>query len=87
MRIVVIEKGEATVRLTEAQLVIVNNALNEVCNGIDVEEFSTRLGAEVTKVRGLLKEVNGVLDRMPPNGSMHHAIRDRLQDRPARRRR
>ncbi len=69
MRIVVIEKGEATVRLTEAQLVIVNNALNEVCNGIDVEEFSTRLGAEVTKVRGLLKEVNGVLDRMPPNGS------------------
>jgi len=39
MRIVGVERGEATVRLTEAEVVIVNNALNEVCNGIGVEEY------------------------------------------------
>jgi hypothetical protein len=69
MRIVVIEAGAATVRLTNAELVIVNNALNEVCNGIDVQEFSTRLGAKISEVRALLKEVNSLLARMPPNGS------------------
>jgi hypothetical protein len=32
--------------LTHNELILMNNALNEVCNGLDFSDFSTRLGAE-----------------------------------------
>jgi len=35
---------EATVRLSLAELCIVSNALNEVCHGLDIDGFSTRMG-------------------------------------------
>jgi len=34
-----------TLELTQNELAILNNAMNEVCNGIDLEgEFQTRMG-------------------------------------------
>src|SRR5437879_6345730 len=36
--------GELLVRLTKTDLLILNNAVNEVCNGIDIPEFQTRIG-------------------------------------------
>jgi hypothetical protein len=35
-------KGSASVSITEAELILLNNALNEVLSGLDVPEFDTR---------------------------------------------
>jgi hypothetical protein len=45
-------------------LLIVNAALNEVCNGIEVFEFDARIGADRERVAALLKEVGQLLDKM-----------------------
>ncbi len=47
-----------TVELTTDELVIINNALNEVCNGIHlVGEFDTRMGCTVEHARELLAKI------------------------------
>jgi hypothetical protein len=53
---------------TEAELVLVNNALNEVCNGLAIEEpeFATRLGADRETAERLLQEIGNAF---PDNGS------------------
>jgi hypothetical protein len=46
------------VELTKDELGIINNALNEVCNGIDLEgEFDTRMGCTVEEARELLAKI------------------------------
>jgi hypothetical protein len=44
------------------ELLIINAALNEVCNGIAVFEFETRIGADRDRVSALLKKVALLLD-------------------------
>jgi hypothetical protein len=47
------------VELTKDELGIINNALNEVCNGIDLEgEFDTRMGCTVEEARALLAKIH-----------------------------
>jgi hypothetical protein len=46
--------------------VLVNNALNEVCNGIEIPAFSTRLGATKSEARQLLAEVHALTPPAPP---------------------
>jgi hypothetical protein len=53
------------IELSELELVVVNNALNEVLNGIDLFEFSTRIGVERDQVVELLSQVSAALDRRP----------------------
>jgi hypothetical protein len=49
----------AEVALTSEELGIINNALNEVCNGIDLEgEFDTRMGCTVEEARNLLHVIH-----------------------------
>jgi hypothetical protein len=48
-----------TVELTKDELGIINNALNEVCNGIHLEgEFDTRMGCTVEEARALLSKIH-----------------------------
>jgi hypothetical protein len=49
---------------THAELAIVNNALNEVCNGIsfDDDEFQTRIGCSRARAQDLLKKVAKALE-------------------------
>ena len=50
-----------TVELTKDELLIINNALNEVCNGIDLEgEFDTRMGCSVEEARVVLAKVHAL---------------------------
>jgi hypothetical protein len=51
-----------TIRLNRSELGIVNNALNEVANGVDISEseFKTRLGESRSDVRQLLTEIGAV---------------------------
>ena len=36
---------QAQLTIDENELLILNSALNEICNGISVPEFETRIGA------------------------------------------
>jgi hypothetical protein len=47
--------------VTDQELRILNNALNEVCHGIDVPEFATRMGATRDEVRALLDRIHAML--------------------------
>jgi len=62
MTLIGVEGREITAQFTADELLIINNALNEVCNGIDVEEFGTRIGASTDEVRSLLASVGNVIE-------------------------
>ena len=47
------------VELTADELGIINNALNEVCNGVHLEgEFSTRMGCTEDEARRVLAKIH-----------------------------
>jgi hypothetical protein len=46
------------------ELLLLTNALNEVCNGLDLPEFATRLGTERDEALQLLKSIGGLYDRV-----------------------
>jgi hypothetical protein len=50
---------------THDELVVINNALNEVCNGlsIDEDEFKTRIGYTRAMAQDLLKKIVKALAR------------------------
>jgi hypothetical protein len=52
------------VELDRNELLIMNAALNEICNGIALFEFETRIGADRERVAALLKQVGSLLDKM-----------------------
>lgn len=50
------------VELTKDELQIINNALNEVCNGIELEgEFETRMGCSVEEARAILRKIHALV--------------------------
>jgi hypothetical protein len=59
-----IDNDNVQVALAAREAVIINNALNEVCNALDTAEFSTRMGATLDEVRTLLKRFGDVCGRM-----------------------
>ena len=64
MQIEQVEKEITTIRLSQEEVVIINNALNEVCNGLDINEFSTRIGASRVNVEELLFQIGKIIDAM-----------------------
>jgi hypothetical protein len=55
------------VELTKDELGIVNNALNEVCNGIQLGgEFDTRMGCSVGEARALLAKIHALASTDDP---------------------
>lgn len=62
MKIENISDEFVVIKFHKDELAILNNALNEVCNGLFLdEEFETRLGVSVTDARTLLSEINSVI--------------------------
>ena len=61
MRLLRAGREQADVRLSLNELCLINNALNEVCHGIDVPEFDTRLGASRDQTRALLDQIGAVI--------------------------
>jgi hypothetical protein len=61
MQLIEVHKRDADVRLTKGEVMILNNALYEVCNGTDLAGFATQVEASVSEVRQLLEEVNDLL--------------------------
>ena len=59
MKIKGVANSAALVELSSDEIRILNNALNEVCNGFSLEgKFDTRIGCTVEEARQLLDEVN-----------------------------
>lgn len=56
------KRDQAEVSATVDELMIISNALNEVCNGLDLDEFQTRMGVNVDRVRAVLRDVQRALD-------------------------
>jgi hypothetical protein len=58
------DEQSVTLNLSRSELELINNALNEVCNGVfDLDhdgEFATRLGQTRDEARRLLAEVHAV---------------------------
>jgi hypothetical protein len=51
------------IRLSWDELRLINNALNEVCHGIDVPDLDARLGARRGEARALLDQIGAVIDQ------------------------
>ncbi|WP_293700751.1 MULTISPECIES: hypothetical protein [unclassified Sphingopyxis] len=51
------------IELTDDELIILNNCMNEICNGVQIEdwEFQTRVGSPRTVVQALLEKINAAL--------------------------
>ena len=55
----------ADLRVTSDELMMLNNALNEICNGVHIPEdaFQTRLGFERSDLLALLAQISQLLPR------------------------
>ncbi|MFB4301100.1 hypothetical protein [Actinomadura sp. NTSP31] len=54
------------VELSPDEAVLINNALNEMCNGghIDARDFRTRLGADRSLARAVLADLHDAIEGM-----------------------
>lgn len=64
MELTEVTSTAVTARLSAGELLIMANALNEVCNALEVPEFATRIGAERPQVLRLLNEVGAAYDKL-----------------------
>jgi hypothetical protein len=55
------DKNSVTIKFNSRELLILNNALNEICNGIEIPEFETRIGASLNDANRLLSDFNSIL--------------------------
>jgi hypothetical protein len=55
MEVTASDQGRFEIKLNRTQLDVLRQCLNEVCNGIAVPEFQTRIGADVEEVRTMLE--------------------------------
>ncbi|MDB9489240.1 hypothetical protein PN478_01660 [Dolichospermum circinale CS-534/05] len=55
------------VRISLDELLILNNALNEVCHGLDKFEFDTRMGVSQEEVAKLLQKIGSLIDEVENN--------------------
>ncbi len=56
------EVDQITLQVSRAELLLINNAINEVCNGIHIDsvEFHTRLGVTLEEAQAFLERLGGL---------------------------
>lgn len=62
MRITSTSDGVLHAEISLRELLVMNNALNEVCNGLPRRDFENRIGATLAEVERLLGDVSKVID-------------------------
>ena len=62
MNLLNMDIDRADIRLSHDELDMIRNVMNELCNGVRIEdwEFQTRIGWNRATVQGLLNQLNGV---------------------------
>lgn len=58
------DESHVVLELAHNELILLNNALNEVCNGLDIPDFSTRLGAQREELEALFRQLKAALEGM-----------------------
>jgi len=58
MNAIQINKEKIIIDLSRDELGVLTNALNEVCNGIEVWEFDTRMGIKIEDARAILESLS-----------------------------
>ncbi len=58
------DPSRVVLELTQNELILVNNALNEVCHGLDIPDFATRLGAGWDELEALRRQISKALEGM-----------------------
>jgi hypothetical protein len=59
-----VDESGVWVVLSPDDLLTVCNALNEVCNGLDVPEFAIRMGVTQEEALHLLKAANAIYEKV-----------------------
>jgi hypothetical protein len=54
-------EGRHTIEVSDGEVLLLANSLNEACNGIESWEFSTRLGGPRDAALALLEQLHGIL--------------------------
>lgn len=64
MDLLSVKEKNVEINISETELLIINSALNEICNGIDITEFETRIGSGQDDVAALLSKIGSILDKL-----------------------
>lgn len=64
MELIDFDKTSADAKLTLEELLVIKNVLHEVCIGLDLFEFSTRMGSEFEEVKQLEDEITSLISIM-----------------------
>ena len=59
-----VNENGALIALTTDDLLTICNAINEVCNGLDIPEFATRMGVEREVALDLLRNANAIYEKV-----------------------
>lgn len=62
MRAIKISKDKVVLEIFRDDFGALSNTLNEVCNGIEVLEFETKIGISREEARGMLKFLSSTYD-------------------------
>ncbi len=65
MQILAVRSDGLDARFSLEELVALNNALNEVSNGLDIEEFETRMGVSREFALDLLDQIHSAIESLP----------------------
>lgn len=64
MELVEAQRMTATVRFELGELIVLNNALNELCHNIEHESCLERIGTEAQTLKVLLDQINAIAVRV-----------------------
>lgn len=67
MQILKASDGTYSLNVDEHELTVLNNALNEICNGVDIAEFETRVGATMRFAEQMLMQIGSALPHTKAN--------------------
>ena len=56
-----LDRDSIEILATRAELDVLRQCLNEVCSGIAIPEFETRIGASIDDVRVMLRTLRGAV--------------------------
>lgn len=66
MNAIKIDKDKIILELSRDELGVLSNALNEVCNGIEVWEFEKRVGVKMEDARFILESLTSIYKKANP---------------------
>jgi len=64
MQVISTDADRAVAALTSEELLTISNALNEVCNALDISEFPTRMGVSLEVALTLQRQCSGLYEAL-----------------------